>query len=106
MSKTSSRTSGESAPARKVRVVLVDDSALSMNFLVHVLETFPRIQIAGQADNPLDGFALVARLQPDLVITDLQMPGGDGYDKAEALTQKLKKPIKSGGWDPLILPRQ
>jgi DNA-binding NarL/FixJ family response regulator len=77
----------ESALARKIRVVLVDDSALAMTFLVHVMETFPRVQIAGQAEDGLDGFALAARLMPDLVITDLQMPGRDGFQLVALLRQ-------------------
>jgi len=56
-----------------------------MTFLVHVLETFPRIQIAGQAGDGLDGLALAARVQPDLVITDLQMPGLDGFRLVQLL---------------------
>jgi DNA-binding NarL/FixJ family response regulator len=82
-----SRPGAESASARKIRVVLVDDSDLSMTFLIHVLETFPRVQIAGQAEDGLDGFALAARLQPDLVFTDLQMPGRDGFQLVALLRQ-------------------
>ena len=87
MRKDKSRPGARSASARKIRVVLVDDSALSMTFLIHVLETFPRVQIAGQAEDGLDGFALTARLQPDLVITDLQMPGLDGSQLVKLLRQ-------------------
>ena len=87
MSSILSRASEEFASARKIRVVLVDDSALAMTFLVRVLEAFPRVQIAGQAGDGLDGFALAAKLQPDLVITDLQMPGRDGFQLVKLLRQ-------------------
>ena len=87
MRKDKSRPVARSASARKIRVVLVDDSALSMKFLIHLLETFPRVQIAGQAEDGLDGFALTARLQPDLVLTDLQMPGRDGLELVKLLRQ-------------------
>ena len=87
MRNSMSRSGVESVTARKIRVVLVDDSALAMNFLVRVLEDFPRIQIAGQAEDGLDGFTLAVRLQPDLVITDLQMPGRDGFQLVKLLRQ-------------------
>jgi DNA-binding NarL/FixJ family response regulator len=87
MRKDKSRSGTRSASARKIRVVLVDDSALARKFLTHLLETYSRVQIAGQAKDGLDGFDLVARLQPDLVITDLQMPGRDGFQLVELLRQ-------------------
>jgi DNA-binding NarL/FixJ family response regulator len=77
-----------SASGRKIRVVVVDDSAVGMAFLGHVLETFPRVQIVGQAHDGLEGFALAARLQPDLVLTDLHMPGRDGFQLVKLLRQK------------------
>jgi two-component system secretion response regulator SsrB len=58
-----------------------------MTFLIHVLDTFPRVQIAGQAEDGLIGFELASRLQPDLVITDLQMPGRDGFQLVKLLRQ-------------------
>jgi len=87
MRRDKSRPVASSASARKIRVVLVDDSALSMNFLIHLLETFPRVHVAGQAEDGLDGFALVSKLQPDLVLTDLQMPGLDGFQLVKLLRQ-------------------
>ena len=38
--------------------------------------------------NALDGFTLVAKLQPDLVITDLRMPGRDGFQLVELLRER------------------
>src|SRR5215469_7391942 len=49
---------------RKIRVVLVDDTAIGMAFLGHVLETCPRVQIIGHAHDGIEGFALATRLQP------------------------------------------
>lgn len=82
-----SRSDAKSAAARKIRVVLVDDSALFRAVLIRLLESCSHVQIAGQAQDGLDGFALASRLQPDLVITDLQMPGRDGLELVELLRQ-------------------
>jgi DNA-binding NarL/FixJ family response regulator len=88
MSKPSSRTSGALAPARKVRVVLVDDCTRFRDALARWLGLHTQARVTGQAGNGTDGFALAARLQPDLVITDFQMPGVDGLELVEMLRQE------------------
>jgi len=88
MSNHSSRPDAKSARARKIRVVLVDDSLVVRDALVCLLGLYFHIRIAGQADNGTDGFALAARLQPDLVITDFQMPGLDGLQLVELLRRE------------------
>ena len=88
MPKMNFRTSGESAPARKVRVVLVDDSSLVRGALARLLTRHYGVRVAGQAENGADGFAMAARLQPDLVITHFQMPGLDGLELVGMLRQE------------------
>jgi DNA-binding NarL/FixJ family response regulator len=85
MRKHSSRLEAGSAPVRKIRVVLVDDSPLVRASLGRLLRGFLPLQIAGQAENGLHGFTLAAQLQPDLVITDLHMPGLAGFQLVELL---------------------
>jgi DNA-binding NarL/FixJ family response regulator len=88
MSNHSLRPGAKAAPARKIRVVLVDDSVVVRDALVCLLGLYFHIRVAGQAGNGADGFALAARLQPDLVITDFQMPGLDGLQLVELLRQE------------------
>ena len=71
--------------ARAISVVLVDDSALALAALVRWLHKFLPLQIVGEAEDGLKGLNLISRLQPDLVITDLQMPGLDGLELVERL---------------------
>ncbi len=85
MSDHQSQSRSTCVPARKIRVVLVDDSALSRRALVSLLVPPFHVQIAGQAEDGLKGFALAAELRPDLVITDLNMPGLAGFQLAELL---------------------
>lgn len=74
-----------------LRTVLVDDSAMARNALFRLLPELVPMQIVGLAENGVDGFALAAQLKPDLVITDLQMPGLDGLQVVELLRRQCPR---------------
>lgn len=88
MSNLAPQPGAETASARSIRVVLVDDSAPARTMLARLLASYLHIHVAGQAENGADGLALAASLRPDLVITDLQMPGLNGLQLVELLRQK------------------
>jgi DNA-binding NarL/FixJ family response regulator len=87
MSDDSSQLGAESQPDRKVSVVVVDDSAPARTMLARLLAPYLHIHIAGQAESGPEGLALASLLQPDLIITDLQMPGLNGLQLVERLRQ-------------------
>lgn len=70
------------APLRAVRVVIVDDHALFRDGTVYVLEGEPGIEVVGQAGTGEDGLALLARLEPDVAIVDVNLPGISGLELA------------------------
>jgi DNA-binding NarL/FixJ family response regulator len=61
-----------------VRVVLVDDHAMVREGLRLLLRTAPDIVVVGDAENGVAALALAQRVVPDIVVLDLDMPGGDG----------------------------
>jgi DNA-binding NarL/FixJ family response regulator len=69
-------------------VLLVDDCASALSALGNLLGFYGHLRIAGQAENGRDGLALAERLQPDLVITDLDMPTLNGLQLVELLRQR------------------
>jgi DNA-binding NarL/FixJ family response regulator len=88
MSNPAPKPGAQAASPREINVVVVDDSAPARTMLARLLAPYLHIRIAGQAENGSDGFALAASLRPDLVITDLQMPGLNGLQLVELLRQK------------------
>lgn len=64
----------------KIRVLVVDDSAVARTFLIKGLSTFPNIEVVGYAINALDAKAKIARLNPDVMTLDVEMPGTNGID--------------------------
>ena len=65
-------------PGKKVRVLIVDDSALVRKILSEALSKDPHIEIAGTAPDPLVAQERIAELKPDVLTLDLEMPRMDG----------------------------
>ena len=67
----------DSAP---IRTLLVDDEPIARQVLRDELGAFADVEVAGEAANGNDALSEIARLRPDLVFLDLQMPGMGGFD--------------------------
>jgi len=76
---------------KQVKVLVVDDSPLILQLIQDLLEESSEIQVVGTASNGADAIRMAAKLNPDVVTLDVQMPKMDGI---ETLTRLLKqKPI-------------
>ena len=62
----------------RARLILIDDHMILREGLHALLELESDFVVVGEAGNLEDGIALVERLRPNLVITDLAMPRGSG----------------------------
>jgi DNA-binding NarL/FixJ family response regulator len=67
-----------SPDGRAIRVVLADDQDLVRTGFRMILESEPGIEVVGQASDGEQAVQVAQRLQPDLVLMDIQMPGVDG----------------------------
>ncbi len=74
--------------ANKIRLMLVDDSALIRRLLTDVLTGDPQLEVAGQAPNGRVALERLAAINPDIVILDVEMPEMDGL---ETLTEIRKR---------------
>ena len=68
-----------------LRVLLVDDERLARAELRRLLTMHPAVEIVGEAASALEAMAQIAALAPDLLLLDVQMPGGSGFDLLAAL---------------------
>ena len=64
----------------KLRILLVDDEAAVRRGLSMRLKLEPDLEVVGEAENGLAAVELFARLSPDVVLMDVQMPGIDGIE--------------------------
>jgi DNA-binding LytR/AlgR family response regulator len=63
-----------------LRTLIVDDEPIARQVLREELAGFDDVIVAGEASSGEEALAQIARLQPDLVLLDLQMPGLGGFD--------------------------
>lgn len=77
---------------RTIRVLLVDDHAILRDGLRALLHSAPDIQVVGEAANGKDAIAVAQRSAPDVVVMDLDMPGGDGATATRELSRLYPPP--------------
>jgi DNA-binding NarL/FixJ family response regulator len=70
-----------------IRVLLVDDHAIVRDGLRALLKAAPDIQVVGEAANGVEAVALARRTAPDVVVMDLDMPGGNGEEATVELSR-------------------
>jgi two-component system chemotaxis response regulator CheB len=63
---------------QRIKVLIVDDSALVRKTISDTLALDPEIEVVGVANDPLIAMEKVARLQPDVMTLDMEMPRMDG----------------------------
>jgi two-component system LytT family response regulator len=75
-----------------MRIVFADDEPLACDLLRALLAEMPGLQVVGEASDGDHLLRLVGHLQPDVVITDVDMPGRDGVNAAAELERLAKRP--------------
>jgi DNA-binding NarL/FixJ family response regulator len=71
-----------------VRLLLADDHRMFRQGLREVLERKSKFEVVGEASNGREVLEMVARLRPNLVLLDIQMPELDGVATAQQLAQR------------------
>ncbi|MCH3948099.1 MAG: response regulator transcription factor [Olsenella sp.] len=68
-----------------MRVIVVDDDAIVVRSLSTILSVEPDIEVVGTGTSGEEAVSLFSACEPDVVLMDIQMPGGNGLSAAEKI---------------------
>ncbi len=71
-----------------MRIAIVEDEPKTKEGLIKIINKFTDYEICGIASDGLEGLRLMKELKPDLIISDIQMPGMDGLTMLQHLEQE------------------
>ncbi len=77
----------------KIKVLVVDDSALMRQILGDIIADQPDMQLVGTAHDAYSARALIKETNPDVMTLDVEMPGMDGLDFLERVMRLRPMPV-------------
>jgi DNA-binding NarL/FixJ family response regulator len=72
-------------------VLIVDDHKIVADAIAALLEITDGFQVVGQVNTPAEVLEVVERQQPQVIVTDLEMPGGDPLEKIAQVMREHPK---------------
>ena len=83
-----SAAASDTAAARRIRIVVIDDHTLFRRGITALLSRVPGFEVVGEAADGFDGIKAVVAHRPDVVLLDLHMPGISGIDAMQAILKE------------------
>jgi chemotaxis response regulator CheB len=77
----------------KKKVLIVDDSALMRGAISKIIRKSPHLEVCGQAGNGKEALEMLPKANPDLIITDVEMPVMDGLAFLKLAKLRTKVPV-------------
>ncbi len=76
---------------KPINILLADDHTLVRQGIRRLLEEQPDFEVVGEAADGREAVAETARLQPDVILMDIAMPGMSGLEATEIIKQRFPK---------------
>lgn len=71
----------------QIKVLIADDHALFLDGLKLLIETDPGLKVVAEAENGKELLSKVESMEPDVVVTDIMMPGVNGIEAIKIINQ-------------------
>ena len=79
----------------RITIVLADDHPVVRRGMQALLESEPDFSVVGETGDGLETVRLVERLQPDVLVLDLMMPGLSGLEALRIIRRAHREPASS-----------
>ncbi len=86
-------SASESNIRSRIRVLIIDDSALVREMLTAILSADPELEVAGTAPDPIIAREKIKALNPDVLTLDVEMPRMNGIEFLERLMRMRPMPV-------------
>ncbi len=78
---------------KKIRVLIIEDSAVIRQFLEHIIGGDPRLEVAASVGSAEEGLEILRRVAPDVISMDIRLPGMNGFDATRRIMTERPTPI-------------
>jgi two-component system chemotaxis response regulator CheB len=78
---------------RRLRVLVVEDSAVARRLIVHILNSDPELEVIAEAETGDAAVRMATRRRPDVIVMDVAMPSMDGLQATRRIMEVLPTPI-------------
>lgn len=78
---------------KKIRVMIVEDSAVMRQFLQRIIGGDPRLEVVAAVESAEKALRLLEPLSPDVISMDIHLPGINGIDATKQIMQRKPTPI-------------
>ncbi|MCB2194500.1 MAG: LytTR family DNA-binding domain-containing protein [Bacteroidetes bacterium] len=70
----------------ELRIIIIDDEADAVDAIRNILEINDNYRVIGHTTDPVNGLALILQHKPDVVFLDIEMPGINGFQLLESIS--------------------
>lgn len=82
-----------------MRALVIDDEPVARLEMRRLLKAHPEIEVVGEAEDPDTALEMIAKLKPDLLFLDIQMPGANGFDLLASIPSHVPHVIFCTAYD-------
>jgi two-component system chemotaxis response regulator CheB len=77
----------------KIRVLVIEDSAVVREFLRHIIGRDPRLEVAAAVESAEEALRILDRVSPDVISLDIRLPGMNGLEATRQIMSRRPTPI-------------